>query len=355
MTLFDAVLGEAVTSGASDVYFLEGTPPSIKVDGQVTPVAGAAAVDAAGMQGIIERLLPVREREAFARTGEANLSHMHPLLGRFRVNCYRAMGVTGAVLRRVKTEEPTLEALDLPPLLGSLVQERQGLILVVGATGSGKSTTLAAMLHHRITRSRGHVVTIEDPVEFLHAPDQSLVSQREVGIDTESYLVGLRNALRQAPDVIFVGELRDPETVGVALHSAETGHLVLSTLHATNATTAIERLLHFFTPEVRTSVLLQLSLTLRAVVAQRLIPRTEGKGRVAAVEMMLATPRVQALIRRGELESIRAAIEEGVNEGLQTFDQSLYTLFQAKRIGQDDALRFADSPNNLRLRMKGIR
>lgn len=355
MTTFDAVLTEAVSSGASDVYFLEGVPPAIKVDGLVSPVAGADALDAAAMRGILERLLPVRERTAFAEAGEANLSHMHPILGRFRVNCYRAMGVSGAVLRRVKTEVPTLESLDLPPLLGTLALERQGLILLVGATGAGKSTTVAAMLHHRITRSRGHVVTIEDPVEFLHDSDQSIVSQREVGIDTESYLVGLRNALRQAPDVIFVGELRDPETVAVALHSAETGHLVVSTLHATNATTAIERLLNFFQPEVRTSTLLQLSLTLRAVVAQRLVPRVEGKGRAAATEIMLVTPRIQALIRRGELETVRQAIEEGTNEGLQTFDQALFDLLQRKAIGQDDAVRFADSPNNLRLRMKGIR
>lgn len=355
MTTFDAVLSEAVSSGASDVYFLEGVAPAIKVDGLVCPIPGVDPLDAAAMRGILERLLPVRERTSFAEVGEANLSHMHPILGRFRVNCYRAMGVSGAVLRRVKTEVPTLESLELPPLLGSLALERQGLILLVGATGAGKSTTVAAMLHHRIARSRGHVVTIEDPVEFLHASDQSIVSQREVGIDTESYLVGLRNALRQAPDVIFVGELRDPETVAVALHSAETGHLVVSTLHATNATATIERLLNFFQPEVRMSTLLQLSLTLRAVVAQRLVPRGEGKGRAAAMEIMLVTPRIQALIRRGELETIRQAIEEGTNEGLQTFDQAVFDLFQRKAIGQDDALRFADSPNNLRLRMKGIR
>jgi twitching motility protein PilU len=355
MTPFDAALSEAVASGASDVYFLEGVPPAIKVDGLVSPIAGADALDAAAMRGVLERLLPVRERTAFAEAGEANLSHVHPILGRFRVNCYRAMGVSGAVLRRVKTEVPTLESLELPALLGSLALERQGLILLVGATGAGKSTTVASMLHHRIAKSRGHVVTIEDPVEFLHATGQSIVSQREVGIDTESYLVGLRNALRQAPDVIFVGELRDTETVAVALHSAETGHLVMSTLHATNVPTAIERLLNFFPPETRTSTLLQLSLTLRAVLAQRLVPRGDGKGRAAAMEVMLVTSRIQALIRRGELETIRQAIEEGSNEGLQTFDQALFDLFQRKVIGPDDALRFADSPNNFRLRMKGIR
>jgi len=355
MPVLDAVLTEAVTSGASDVYFLEGVAPSIKVDGLVSPIQGVGMLDTDAMRSIVERLLPVRERAAFAQTGEANLSHVHPILGRFRVNCYRAMGVSGAVLRRVKTEVPTIDDLELPSLLGGLVLERQGLILVVGATGAGKSTTVAAMLHHRSTHSRGHVVTIEDPVEYLHAADQSIVSQREVGIDTDSYLVGLRNALRQAPDVIFVGELRDSETAAVALHSAETGHLVLSTLHATNATTAIERLLHFFQPEVRASVLLQLSLTMRAVIAQRLVPRSAGKGRAAAMEIMLVTSRIQALIRRGELETIRQAIEEGTNEGLQTFDQALFELLQKKAIGQDDALRFADSPNNLRLRMKGIR
>jgi twitching motility protein PilU len=355
MTIIDTVLTQAVSSGASDVYFLEGVAPAIKVDGLVTPVQGADALDADAMKGVIERLLPVRERSAFAQTGEANLSHVHPILGRFRVNCYRAMGVSGAVLRRVKTEVPTIEELELPPLLGSLCLERQGLILVVGATGAGKSTTVAAMVNHRSRHARGHIVTIEDPVEYVHAADHSLVSQREVGIDTDSYLVGLRNALRQAPDVIFVGELRDSETAAVALHSAETGHLVLSTLHATNATTAIERLLHFFQPEVRSAVLLQLSLALRGVIAQRLVPRAEGKGRAAAMEIMLVTSRIQALIRRGELETIRQAIEEGTNEGLQTFDQALFELLQRKAIGQDDAVRFADSPNNLRLRMKGIR
>jgi twitching motility protein PilU len=355
MTIIDTVLTQAVSSGASDVYFLEGVAPAIKVDGLVTPVQGADALDADAMKGVIERLLPVRERSAFAQTGEANLSHVHPILGRFRVNCYRAMGVSGAVLRRVKTEVPTIEELELPPLLGSLCLERQGLILVVGATGAGKSTTVAAMVNHRSRHARGHIVTIEDPVEYVHAADHSLVSQREVGIDTDSYLVGLRNALRQAPDVIFVGELRDSETAAVALHSAETGHLVLSTLHATNATTAIERLLHFFQPEVRSAVLLQLSLALRGVIAQRLVPRAEGKGRAAAMEIMLVTSRIQALIRRGELETMRQAIEEGTNEGLQTFDQALFSLIQRKTVGTDDALRFADSPNNLRLRMKGIR
>ena len=210
MTIFDSVLTHAVSSGASDVYFLESVVPAVKVDGVVSPVPGADTLDSDAMRAILERLLPVRERAVFAERGEANLSHMHPILGRFRVNCYRAMSVSGAVLRRVKTEVPTLESLELPPVLGGLALERQGLILLVGATGAGKSTTVAAMLHHRIIQSHGHVVTIEDPVEFLHPSAQSIVSQREVGIDTESYEVGLRNALRQAPDVIFVGSFATP-------------------------------------------------------------------------------------------------------------------------------------------------
>jgi twitching motility protein PilU len=307
------------------------------------------------VQKLLILMVPEHQRKAFEASAEANLSYMHAGLGRFRLNCYRALGATGLVLRRVKTEVPTFESMDLPALLGTLALERQGLILVVGATGAGKSTTVAAMIHHRNKNAPGHIVTIEDPVEFIHERERSVISQREVGIDTESYLIALQNALRQAPDVIFVGELRDRDTVGIALHSAETGHLVMSTLHATNATSAIERLLNFFTPDVRESVLMQISLMLRAVVAQRLVPRTDGKGRVAAMEIMLNTPRIQALIRRGELETIRQAIEEGTNEGLQTFDQALLKLYQDKKITQDAAIQFADSPNNLRLRMKGIK
>jgi twitching motility protein PilU len=355
MADLDTILKTAVATNASDIYLIEGTPPTLKIDGVAGAMEGTLPLSRLDLQKLVILMVPEAQRKAFEASGEANLSYMHQTFGRFRLNCYRAMGAIGLVLRRVKTEVPTFEALDLPRLLGSLVMERQGLILVVGATGAGKSTTVAAMIHHRNEHGPGHIVTIEDPVEFIHARKQSVVSQREVGIDTESYLIALQNALRQAPDVIFVGELRDKDTVAIALHSAETGHLVLSTLHATNATSAIERLLNFFPPEVRESVLMQISLMLRAVVAQRLVPHIDGKGRVAAMEVMLNTPRIQALIRRGELETIRQAIEEGVNEGLQTFDQALLKLFQDKKITQESALQFADSPNNLRLRMKGIK
>ena len=355
MAELDPILAAAVAANASDVYLIEGTPPTLKVDGVAAPLDGAAPLGRLDLQKLLIILVPEPQRKAFEATGEANLSYVHPTHGRFRLNCYRTLGATGIVVRRVKTQVPTFEALELPAFLGGLALERQGLVLVVGATGAGKSTTVAAMLHHRNVSAPGHVVTIEDPVEFVHERRRSLISQREVGIDTESYLVALQNALRQAPDVIFVGELRDRDTVAVALHSAETGHLVLSTLHATNATSAVERLLNFFTPDVRDSILLQLSLMVRAIVAQRLVPRADGKGRVAAMEIMLNTPRIQALIRRGELETIRQAIEEGVNEGLQTMDQALLKLYQGKKITQEAAIQFADSPNNLRLRIKGIK
>ncbi len=355
MADLDPILAAAVTANASDVYLIEGTPPTLKVDGVAAPLEGAAPLTRLDLQKLLIVLVPEPQRKAFEAAGEANLSYVHQTHGRFRLNCYRTLGAPGLVLRRVKTEVPTFEALELPPLLGALVLERQGLVLVVGATGAGKSTTVAAMLHHRNLNAPGHIVTIEDPVEFIHERRRSVISQREVGIDTESYLVALQNALRQAPDVIFVGELRDRETVTIALHSAETGHLVLSTLHATNATGAIERLLNFFTPDVRDSILMQLSLMVRAVIAQRLVPRADGQGRIAALEIMLNTPRIQALVRRGELETLRQAIEEGANEGLQTLDQSLLKLYQEKKITQEAALQFADSPNNLRLRIKGIK
>jgi len=355
MAELDGILGAAASAGASDIYLIEGTPPTLKVEGIAVAVTDAPPLTRLDLQKLLIHLVPEAQRKPFETTGEANLSYVHGRFGRFRVNCYRALGATGIVLRRVKAEIPGFAALDLPSFLGTLALERQGLVLLVGATGTGKSTTAAVMLDHRNASTSGHIVTIEDPVEFVHVRKKSVVSQREVGIDTESYLVALQNALRQAPDVIFVGELRDRDTVAIALHSAETGHLVLSTLHATNATGTIERLLNFFTPDVRETVLLQLSLELRAVIAQRLVPRADGKGRIAALEIMLNTPRIQTLIRRGELETLRQAIEEGVNDGFQTFDQGLLALHQQKKITLDDALRFADSPNNLRLRLRGIK
>lgn len=350
----DPILRMQVEAGASDVYLVEGSPPRLRVEGITRVVDGAAPLSGQDLEALLAEALDEARRRQFAEARELNTAVVRPGLGRFRLNCYRALGSVGMVLRRVREEVPALEALGLPPRLGDLALERQGLVLVVGATGTGKSTTLAALVGHRSANRPGHIVTVEDPVEFLLPHAQSVVSQREVGIDTTSYDTALVNALRQAPDVIFIGELREPATVSAALHAAETGHLVLSTLHATNATQAVERLLHFFPQEIHQVVCLQLSLVLRAVIAQRLLPRADGAGRVPALEVMLGTPRIQALVRRGELEGLRAAIEEGVQDGLQSFDQALFALYREGKVSGEDAVHFADSPNNLRLRIKGI-
>ena len=351
----DPVLRMLVEAEASDVYLVEGSPPRLRVEGITRVVDGADPLSAQDLDALLAEALDEGRRRQFAETRELNTAVVRPGLGRFRLNCYRALGSVGMVLRRVREEVPSLEALGLPPRLGDLALERQGFVLVVGPAGSGKSTTLAALVCHRSASRPGHIVTVEDPIEFLLPHARSVVSQREIGIDTASYEAALANVLRQAPDVIFIGELREPATVSAALHAAETGHLVLSTLHATNATQAVERLLHFFPAEVHQVVCLQLSLVLRAIIAQRLIPTADGAGRVPALEIMLGTPRIQALIRRGELEGVRAAIEEGIQDGLQSFDQALFALYREGKISAEEAIQFADSPNNLRLRIKGIR
>jgi pilus retraction protein PilT len=351
----DRILGAAVTAGASDIVLLEGAPPTLRVDRVTMPLPDARPLGAADLRKLMWRLLLPSHRAQFEATGEANVSHVHPELGRFRVTCYRAMGATGMVLHRVKTDVPHLETLALPPVLASLAMERRGLVLVAGATGSGTSTTVAAMLDYRNSCATGHIVTIEDPIEFVHARKQSVVSQREVGVDTESHAVALRTALRQSPDVIFVGELHERDTAATVLRAAESGHLVLSTLHASSAAGAVEQLLGLFPVDARDGLLMQLSLVLRAVIAQRLVPRSDGKGHVAAVEVVLNTPRVQALLRRGELELWGEAAENGGVDGSQSLDQALLALYRQRTVSQDDALRFADSPDAVRLRITGIK
>jgi twitching motility protein PilU len=349
----DRILGAAVTAGASDIVLLEGAPPTLRVDRVALPLPDSRPLGSADLRKLMRRLLLPSHRAQFEATGETNASHRHPELGRFRVTCYRAMGAAGMVLRRVRTDVPHLETLELPPVLGTLAMERRGLVLVSGATGSGTSTTVAAMLDYRNTRAPGHIVTIEDPIEFVHARKQSVVSQREVGVDTGSPEVALRTALRQSPDVIFVGALHERDTVATALRAAEAGHLVLSTMHASSAAGAVEQLLGLFPVDARDGLLMQLSLVLRAVIAQRLVPRSDGKGHVAAVEVVLNAPRVQALLRRGELELWGQAAEDGGVDGSRSLDQALLTLYQQRKISQDDALRFADGPDALRLWIKG--
>jgi twitching motility protein PilU len=294
------------------------------------------------------------QREEFARTLEMNLALASGSGGRYRANVFRQRGAVGMVVRLVRTSIKSLTDLRHPRALADIMQSRRGLVLVVGGTGSGKSTTLAAMIDHRNATASGHIITVEDPIEFLHAHKQCIVTQREVGIDTLSYKDALKNALRQAPDVILIGEIRDAETMESAIAFAETGHLCLATLHSNNANQAIERVLNFFPPSRQHEIRLQLSLNLRAIVSQRLVPSTDG-GRAAALEILLDTPRIKDLIKRGETDAIKDAMEQGINEGCCTFDQALYALVAAGRIPAAEALGAADSPNNLRLRLERLR
>ncbi|MFH1096743.1 MAG: PilT/PilU family type 4a pilus ATPase [Candidatus Desantisbacteria bacterium] len=346
------LLGKVVSLDASDLYLKADTPPTYRVSGET--VQDHARLSPMDVERLAYAVMGDEQQVEFARANEMNLAFNYPELGRFRCNIYRQRGTVGIVFRRVKTQIPNVGELNLPPILNELVLDKRGLILVVGSTGSGKSTTLAAMLNHRNETEGGHIITIEDPIEFVHKDKKAIVSQREIGIDTEAYSSALKNALRQAPDVILIGEMRDVESVSAAVYFAETGHLVLSTLHSTNAFQAIERMLQFYPGEMHPQILMQLSLNLKAIISQRLIPRADGNGRVAAVEIMLVTPRIKDLIKKGEINQIRGAIQSGSNDGLQSFEQALHELYKKDLITFDDAMAAADSANDLRLRMKGM-
>ncbi|MDQ7829285.1 MAG: PilT/PilU family type 4a pilus ATPase [Armatimonadota bacterium] len=350
------LLRQMAAHDASDLYLKVGRPPILRVAGGLRPVE-APPLDAAAVTALTAPVMEERHRREFEEARRADIAYSAPGLGRFRVNVYVQRGTPAAVIRRVRSRIPSFEELRLPPAVAELALAPRGLVLVTGQTGSGKSTTLAAMVDYRNRQRPGHIVTVEDPIEFLHEDHRSLVSQREVGTDCPSFSQALRDALRQAPDVILIGEIRDEETAAAAVYFAETGHLVLSTLHASNAGQTLERLLHFFPPERHAGLALQLSLTLNGVLAQRLLPRADGQGRVVAVEVLLATPRVRELLRRGDLPGIRTAMQSpaGVAEGLQTFDHALYELIQAGLVDAETGLRAADSPNDLRLRLKGLR
>jgi len=282
---------------------------------------------------------------------EMNMAMSLPGVSRFRINIFQQRGSVGMVIRRIKADVLSLEQMGLPPILGDIVMTKRGLVLVVGATGSGKSTSLAAMIDHRNTHEAGHIITIEDPIEFVHRHKQSIITQREVGFDTHSFQAALKNTLRQAPDVILIGEIRDTETMEAAITFAETGHLCLGTLHSNNANQAIERIMNFFPSERHAQIYLQLSLNLRSIVSQRLIPSLEGK-RVAALEILMDTPRIKDLIKKGEVDTLKQAMEQGIQEGCQTFDQALFALYRDGIINLDQALINADSANNLRLKIK---
>jgi len=335
---------------ASDLYITVDSPPSYRVNGSVRP-AGNRALEPEQTEMLAMSVMSEKQQREFQADNEANLALYYPALGRFRVNIFRQRGCVGMVIRQIRTNILTVDDLDLPPILKEVAMTKRGLVLLVGATGSGKSTTLAAMIDYRNTNQAGHIITIEDPIEFIHSHKKSLVTQREIGMDTENYHVALKNALRQAPDVVLIGEIRDLETMEAAITFAETGHLCLATLHSNNANQAMERIMNFFPAERHKQIYLQLSLNLRAIISQRLVKTMSGE-RVAAVEVLLGSPRVKDLIHKGEIAEIKEAMEKSVTIGMQTFDHHLFSLYQEGKISLDEALKNADSANNLRLRIK---
>ena len=344
------LLEHMVKVNASDLYITNESPPTFRVDG--VGLAGKTAMTVEQIERMADSLMTPAQREEFRATFEMNLA-LSTATARFRVNIFRQKAATGMVVRLVKTKITTLDELGHPSTLKDVMNAKRGLVLLVGGTGSGKSTTLAAMIDHRNSTATGHILTVEDPVEFIHPHKKCVVTQREVGFDTKSYGHALKNTLRQAPDVILIGEIRDAETMEAALAFAETGHLCLSTLHSNSADQAIERILNFFPAERHHEIMAQLSLNLRAVVSQRLVPSLTG-GRAAALEIMLDTPRIKDLIKRGEIHVLKDAMEQSAVDGCQTFDSALYNLAAAGRISAEEAIKNADSANNLRLRLERL-
>ena len=345
-----ALLKQVVELDASDLYLTVDLPPMYRVQGVIRRT-DAPPLTNEQLELLAQQIMRKNQRARFAAHSEMNLAMYFPELGRFRVNIFRQRGNVGLVFRQIKVEIVPIDRLGLPPILKDLAMTKHGLVLFVGATGSGKSTSLAAVVDHRNSMAPGHIVTVEDPIEFVHRHKECIITQRELGFDTESYEAALKNALRQAPDVILIGEIRDVETMEAAIAFAETGHLCLSTLHANNANQAIERIMNFFPPERHTQIYLQLSMNLKAIVSQRLVPGLDGK-RVAALEILMDTPRVKDLIKKGEVDTLKEAMEQGVQEGCQTFDRVLFELCRAGKISLDQALINADSANNLRLQIK---
>jgi len=336
---------------ASDLFITVGFPPAIKVDGKVTPVSNQTLTPQ-HTQEFARALMNDRQAQEYEATKECNFAISPPGIGRFRVNAFVQQSRVGLVLRTITTAIPKFEELNLPSVLKDIGMSKRGIVIFVGGTGCGKSTSLAAMVGYRNENSYGHIVTIEDPVEFVHEHKNCIITQREVGVDTDNWFSALKNTLRQAPDVILIGEIRDRETMEYAIAFAETGHLAMSTLHANSSNQALDRVINFFPDERRQQLLMDLSLNLRALVSQRLILRKEGKGRVAAVEIMLNSPLISELIFKGEVQEIKQIMSRSRELGMQTFDQALFDLYEAGQISYEDALRNADSVNDLRLRIK---
>ncbi|MDE1953408.1 MAG: PilT/PilU family type 4a pilus ATPase [Betaproteobacteria bacterium] len=340
-----------VSRGGSDLFLTADFPPAIKVDGQVSKMS-AQPLTAQHTQALARAIMNDRQSSDFEKNKECNFAIAPSGIGRFRCNAFMQQGNIGLVLRLIPQTVPTIDTLGLPKVMEDLAMAKRGLIIFVGATGSGKSTSLAAMLDWRNEYSYGHIVTVEDPIEFVHAHKNCIITQREVGIDTDSWEAALKNSMRQAPDVILMGEIRDRETMDHAVAFAETGHLVLATLHANNANQALDRIVNFFPEERRSQLLMDLSLNLKALISQRLLPRQDGRGRVAAVEIMINSPLIADHIFKGEVGEIKDVMKRSRELGMQTFDQALFDLFEANQISYEDALRNADSVNDLRLRIK---
>ena len=340
-----------VSRGGSDLFLTCDFPPAIKVDGKVTKVSPQPLTGQHTL-ALARAVMNDKQAAEFERTKECNFAISPQAVGRFRVNAFMQQGQVGMVFRTIPRELPTIDKLGLPTILKEVTMAKRGLVIMVGATGSGKSTTLAAMVDHRNETAFDHIITIEDPVEFVHPHKNCIVTQREVGIDTLGWEAALKNTLRQAPDVILMGEIRDRETMEHAIAFAETGHLCMATLHANSANQALDRIVNFFPEERRDQLLMDLSLNLRAMISQRLLPREEGAGRIAAVEVLLNSPLISELIFKGEVSAIKEIMKKSREHGMQTFDQALFDLYEGHYIGYADALRNADSVNDLRLQIK---
>ncbi len=345
------LLRAMVAKDASDLFITAGFPPAFKLDGKMTPVSNKSLTPQ-HTQELARALMNDKQAQEFEGSNECNFAISPPGIGRFRVNAFVQQSRVGLVLRTITTEIPKIEDLGLPAVLKDVVMTKRGLVIVVGATGSGKSTTLAAMLGYRNENSYGHIITIEDPIEYVHEHKNCLITQREVGVDTDTWESALKNTLRQAPDVILIGEIRDRETMDHAIAFAETGHLCMGTLHANSANQALDRIINFFPEERRAQLLMDLSLNLKGMISQRLIPNRDKKGRAAAIEILLNTPLIQDLIFKGEVHEIKDIMAKSRELGMQTFDQALFDLYEAGKISYEDAMRNADSMNELRLQIK---
>jgi twitching motility protein PilU len=345
------LLAIVVEKSASDLFLTAGIPPSLKLHGKVVPITNTPLTPEKTRE-VVMSLMNEKQRAEFLANKELNFAVSARGIGRFRANAFFQRNLVGAVLRRIETNIPKIEDLGLPEIIKELAMTKRGLVIFVGATGTGKSTSLAAMIGHRNRNSKDHIISIEDPIEYIHQHAGCIVTQREVGIDTESFEVALKNTLRQAPDVILIGEVRSRETMDHAIAFAETGHLCLCTLHANNANQALDRIIHFFPADRHSQLWMDLSLNLKAVVAQQLVPTPDGAGRRAVIEVLLNTPLAQDMIRKGEVHTLKELMKKSEELGMQTFDRALYALYDAGEITYEDAIKHADSPNDLRLMIK---